>query len=97
MDTLLQYIKPWMQWSISKSKVRMKWMMEQKAQAVHQRLDAFELRVLPQRLSQSLPLRHPVDEVVITALFGDDMPPPDSLRSTRKNLHSGRTSNDAQA
>uniref|UniRef100_M1DKX4 Integrase core domain containing protein n=1 Tax=Solanum tuberosum TaxID=4113 RepID=M1DKX4_SOLTU len=50
MATLLHHVKPWMQRSIAKSEIRMKrkieTMMDQKVQAVHKRLDAFELRVL---------------------------------------------------
>uniref|UniRef100_M1DXG6 Integrase core domain containing protein n=1 Tax=Solanum tuberosum TaxID=4113 RepID=M1DXG6_SOLTU len=39
----------------------------------------------------------PVDNVVMNALFGDGMPPPDSTRATRKRPHSGRASDDTEA
>uniref|UniRef100_M1DQX5 Integrase core domain containing protein n=1 Tax=Solanum tuberosum TaxID=4113 RepID=M1DQX5_SOLTU len=50
MATLLHHVKPWMQKSIAESEARMEKRMatvvDQKVQAVHKRLDAFELRVL---------------------------------------------------
>ena len=46
MATLLHHIQPWMQKSIIESKARMERKMQQKIAEVHQRLDAFELRVL---------------------------------------------------
>ena len=50
MATLLHHIQPWMQNSITESEERLKWKMvqytERKIAEVHQRLDAFELRVL---------------------------------------------------
>uniref|UniRef100_M1DL50 Integrase core domain containing protein n=1 Tax=Solanum tuberosum TaxID=4113 RepID=M1DL50_SOLTU len=52
MATLLHHVKPWMQKSIAESEARMErrmvTMMDQKVQAVHKCLDAFELRVLEQ-------------------------------------------------
>uniref|UniRef100_M1DPY4 Integrase core domain containing protein n=1 Tax=Solanum tuberosum TaxID=4113 RepID=M1DPY4_SOLTU len=38
-----------------------------------------------------------VDEVVMIALFSDDMPPPDSSQAAGKRPRSGRTSDDAEA
>ncbi|KAG5579544.1 hypothetical protein H5410_050171 [Solanum commersonii] len=50
MATLLHHIQPWMQKSIAESEARverrMEDMMDRKVQAVNNRLDAFELRVL---------------------------------------------------
>ena len=50
MDTLLHHIHPWMQKSIAEAEdridKRVAQQMERKIQAVNQRLDAFELRVL---------------------------------------------------
>ncbi|KAG5586154.1 hypothetical protein H5410_046588 [Solanum commersonii] len=50
MATLLHHIQPWMQKSIAKSEARVErlieGMMDRKLQAVNNRLDAFELRVL---------------------------------------------------
>uniref|UniRef100_M1DTP8 Integrase core domain containing protein n=1 Tax=Solanum tuberosum TaxID=4113 RepID=M1DTP8_SOLTU len=50
METLMHHIKPWMQKLIVESEERVEKRMEaktdQKVQAVHKRLDAFELRVL---------------------------------------------------
>ena len=46
MATLLHHIQPWMQKSIIESKARMERKMQWKIAEVHQRLDAFELRVL---------------------------------------------------
>uniref|UniRef100_M1DUW0 Integrase core domain containing protein n=1 Tax=Solanum tuberosum TaxID=4113 RepID=M1DUW0_SOLTU len=49
MGTLLHHVKPWMQKSIADFEARMakrlQTMMDQKVQAVHKLLDAFELRV----------------------------------------------------
>ena len=39
----------------------------------------------------------PVDEVMLTALFGNDMPPPDSSRAAGKLPCSDRTSDDVKA
>ncbi|KAG5620829.1 hypothetical protein H5410_006047 [Solanum commersonii] len=53
MATLLHHIQPWMQKSIAESEARverrMEDMMDRKVQAVNNRLDAFELRVLGDR------------------------------------------------
>ena len=50
MATLLNHIQPWMQKSITESEERLERKMvqytERKIAEVHQRLDAFELRVL---------------------------------------------------
>ena len=50
MATLLHHIQPWMQRSITKAEERLEQKMvqytERKIAEVHQRLDAFELRVL---------------------------------------------------
>ena len=50
MATLLHHIQPWMQRSIAEAEERLKWRIvqhtERKIAEVHQRLDAFELRVL---------------------------------------------------
>uniref|UniRef100_M1DKX6 Integrase core domain containing protein n=1 Tax=Solanum tuberosum TaxID=4113 RepID=M1DKX6_SOLTU len=50
LASLLQLIRPWMKWVIDESATRveqrMEQMMDRKVQVVHQRLDAFELRVL---------------------------------------------------
>ena len=46
MATLLHHIQLWMQKSIAESEARMEWKMQRKISEVHQRLDAFELRVL---------------------------------------------------
>ena len=46
MATLLHHIQPWMQKSITESEARMERKMQRKIAEVHQRLDAFELRVL---------------------------------------------------
>ena len=50
MATLLHHIQPWMQKSITESEERLERKMvqytERKIAEVHQRLDAFELRVL---------------------------------------------------
>ena len=46
MDTLLHHIQSWMQKSITESEARMERKMQRKIVEVHQRLDAFELRVL---------------------------------------------------
>ena len=46
MATLLHHIQPWMQKSITESEGRMERKMQWKIAEVHQRLDAFELRVL---------------------------------------------------
>ena len=46
MATLLHHIQPWMQKSITESEARMERNMQRKIAEVHQRLDAFELRVL---------------------------------------------------
>ena len=46
MATLLHHIQPWMQNSIAESEARMDRQMQRKIAKVHQRLDAFELRVL---------------------------------------------------
>ena len=46
MATLLDHIQPWMQNSITESEARMESKMQRKITEVHQRLDAFELRVL---------------------------------------------------
>ena len=50
MATLLHHIQPWMQRSIAEAEERLERRMvqhtEQKIAEVHQRLDAFELRVL---------------------------------------------------
>ena len=46
MATLLHHIQPWMQNSITESEARMERKMQRKIAEVHQRLDAFELRVL---------------------------------------------------
>ena len=45
MATLLDHIQPWMQKSITESEARMERKMQWKIAEVHQRLDAFELRV----------------------------------------------------
>uniref|UniRef100_M1DI66 Integrase core domain containing protein n=1 Tax=Solanum tuberosum TaxID=4113 RepID=M1DI66_SOLTU len=92
---------------------------------IHQRLDAFELRVL-ERLTPTVdvttlkkeleslsadvdvllaPLETepesaptaPVDDVVMSALYGDDMLPPDSSHAIGKRPRSGRTSDDTEA
>ena len=50
MATLLHHIQPWMQKSIAEAEERLEWRMiqhkERKITEVHQRLEAFELRVL---------------------------------------------------
>ena len=50
MATLLHHIQPWMQRFIAEAEERLEWRMvqhtERKIAEVHQRLDAFELRVL---------------------------------------------------
>ena len=50
MATLLHHIQPWMQRSIAEAQECLEWRMiqhiERKISVVHQRLDAFELRVL---------------------------------------------------
>ena len=46
MATLLHHIQSWMQKSIIESEARMERKMQRKIAEVHQRLDAFELRVL---------------------------------------------------
>ena len=46
MATLLNHIHPWMQKAITESEARMERKMQRKITEVHQRLDAFELRVL---------------------------------------------------
>ena len=50
MATLLHHIQPWMQRSITEAEERLERKMveytERKISEVHQRLDAFELRVL---------------------------------------------------
>ena len=46
MATLLHHIQPWMQKAITESEARMERKMQRKIAEVHQRLDAFELRVL---------------------------------------------------
>ena len=46
MATLLHHIQPWMQKSITESEARMERKIQRKIAEVHQRLDAFELRVL---------------------------------------------------
>ena len=46
MATLLHHIQPWMQKAITESKARMERKMQRKITEVHQRLDAFKLRVL---------------------------------------------------
>ena len=46
MATLLHHIQPWMQKAITESEARMERKMQRKITEVHQRLDAFELRVL---------------------------------------------------
>ena len=46
MATLLHHIQPWMQKSITESEARMERKMQRNIAEVHQRLDAFELRVL---------------------------------------------------
>ena len=46
MATLLHHIQPWMQKSITESEARMERKMQRKIVVVHQRLDAFEFRVL---------------------------------------------------
>uniref|UniRef100_M1DIY3 Integrase core domain containing protein n=1 Tax=Solanum tuberosum TaxID=4113 RepID=M1DIY3_SOLTU len=49
---------------------------------------------------ESAPVAAPteeVDTVVISVLFGDSMPPPDSSRAAGKRSRSDRTSNDAEA
>ena len=50
MATLLYHVQPWMQRSIAEAEERLEWRMvqhtERKITEVHQRLDAFELRVL---------------------------------------------------
>uniref|UniRef100_M1DK06 Integrase core domain containing protein n=1 Tax=Solanum tuberosum TaxID=4113 RepID=M1DK06_SOLTU len=100
---------------------RVEHMMDQKVQAVHKHLDAFELRVLerptptvdltilqkkienlraditgllvtPETEPESESARMaPVDNTVVTALFSDDMLPPDSSCATGKRPRSGRT------
>uniref|UniRef100_M1E123 Integrase core domain containing protein n=1 Tax=Solanum tuberosum TaxID=4113 RepID=M1E123_SOLTU len=61
MATLIPHVKPWMQKSIVDSEAgmeqRMATMMDQKVQAVHNRLDAFELRVL-ERPASATDLAH---------------------------------------
>ena len=51
MATLLHHIQPWMQKSITESEARLERKMQQftelKIAEVNQRLDTFELRVLP--------------------------------------------------
>jgi len=39
----------------------------------------------------------PVDDVVMSALYGDDMLPPDSSHAIGKRPRSGRTSDDTEA
>ena len=46
MAILLHHIQPWMQKSITESEARKERKMQRKIAKVHQRLDAFELRVL---------------------------------------------------
>ena len=46
MATLLHHIQPWMQKVITESEARVERKMQRKITEVHQRLDAFELRVL---------------------------------------------------
>ena len=46
MTTLLHHIQPWMQKAITEFEARMERKMQRKITEVHQRLDAFELRVL---------------------------------------------------
>ena len=46
MATLLHHIQLWMQKSVTESEARMERKMQWKIAEVHQRLDAFELRVL---------------------------------------------------
>uniref|UniRef100_M1DXJ9 Integrase core domain containing protein n=1 Tax=Solanum tuberosum TaxID=4113 RepID=M1DXJ9_SOLTU len=103
MATLLQHVKPWMQRSIKESEARveqmMEQMMDQKVQAVHKHLDAFELRVLespPETEPESASMVS-ADEVVMTALFRDIMPPPDSSYTTGKRPRSDRTTDTDEA
>ncbi|KAH0750729.1 hypothetical protein KY290_029961 [Solanum tuberosum] len=112
--------RPWMQHSIMDSEVRMEQMMDQKIQAVHKRLDAFELRILerpaliidvttaqmelvilradvdcflsPSNIAPEVAPAAEEDELVMTDLFGDDMPPPDSSCATCKCHLSNHTS-----
>ncbi|KAK4737728.1 hypothetical protein R3W88_001425 [Solanum pinnatisectum] len=129
MAALLQHVRPWMQCAIEESEARIEkrveHMMDQKVQAIHKRLDAFELRVLErptlivdvvtlQKEIESLckdltGLLAPsetepepasiaqVDDTVLSALFGDGMPSPDSTRTVRKRPRSSRTSDDTKA
>ncbi|XP_069142887.1 uncharacterized protein [Solanum lycopersicum] len=46
MATLLHHIQPWMQKATTESEARIERKMQRKSTEVHQRLDAFELRVL---------------------------------------------------
>uniref|UniRef100_M1E0X8 Integrase core domain containing protein n=1 Tax=Solanum tuberosum TaxID=4113 RepID=M1E0X8_SOLTU len=129
MATLLQHVRPWMQRVIEESPTRVEQLMEQmmdcKVQAVHQLLDAFELRVLEQpapstnvsafrkelaslRADLDILLARPetkpesapttlVDDTVLDALLGDDMPPPSSSHRAGKSPRSSRDSEDTLA
>ncbi|KAK4737437.1 hypothetical protein R3W88_001134 [Solanum pinnatisectum] len=99
--------------------------MDQKVQAIHSRMDAFELRVLERpaptvevsTLKKELEGLHanivvllappetepeyapttPGDDVMMSALFGDNMLPPDSSPIAGKRPCSGCTSDDVKA
>uniref|UniRef100_M1DFF9 Integrase core domain containing protein n=1 Tax=Solanum tuberosum TaxID=4113 RepID=M1DFF9_SOLTU len=108
MATLLHHMKPWMQMSIVESEVRMVTMVDQKVQAVHKRLDAFESSSIRTELDS---LRADIDTIIgastyepesapttlagdtmLDALFSEDTTQPESTRDRGKRPRSNHIS-----
>uniref|UniRef100_M1DH42 Integrase core domain containing protein n=1 Tax=Solanum tuberosum TaxID=4113 RepID=M1DH42_SOLTU len=125
MATLLQHVKPLIQRSIAESVARMEQMMDHKVQAIHQRLDAFKLRISeqpaptidvssfqtelaslrddldallapPKTEPKSSPTA-PVENTVLDALFGEEIPSPVSFCHARNNPRSSQTFDGTEA
>uniref|UniRef100_M1DD43 Integrase core domain containing protein n=1 Tax=Solanum tuberosum TaxID=4113 RepID=M1DD43_SOLTU len=126
MATLLQHMRLWMQRFVEKFEACMERMMDAKIQAVHKRLDTFELRVLERpgpivenTTSQTKLARlyfdgyallaHTeavpetidvvkVDDLVLSTLFGDQIPAPKPSRvAVMGTTSSDDTSDDEEA
>uniref|UniRef100_M1DFB2 Integrase core domain containing protein n=1 Tax=Solanum tuberosum TaxID=4113 RepID=M1DFB2_SOLTU len=122
---LAWHMKPWMQRFITESEVRMEHMMDQKIEAVHKRLDAFEMRVLegppvptidvttfqqelatlcadvaallgPLETEPESSATAVEDNVLLTTLFDNVIPPPNSSCAAGKRHRSILTSDDAK-
>uniref|UniRef100_M1DIP8 Integrase core domain containing protein n=1 Tax=Solanum tuberosum TaxID=4113 RepID=M1DIP8_SOLTU len=90
MATLLQHMKPWMQRSIMESEARMEQIIDQKRDLANLHVDIYSF-LAPSAEVAEYALAVLEDEVVMTALFVDTMPQPDSSCATRKHHHSDHT------